>query len=215
MLVVMVAALGACADGGGDMGGGGDAALEEAGPPQGFVVRLDRTDRDPTNFNVELVDGALHLRTGPSGILYRADQAVAGGDYTVSATFMEVSAPFGHREGFGLFIGGQDLTGSSQSYTYFLVRSDGKYLVKRRSGSTTISITDDWVVADAVGRAGEDGGDVVNDLAVTVTSDRVTFRCNGVELLDVPSSDMVTHGLVGLRVNHNLEVQVRDMRVER
>jgi len=213
MLAVMVAALCACADGGGDSGGG-DAALEGTDLPDGFAVRLDRTDRDPADFRVELVDAALHLRTGPSGILYRPDQAVAAGDYTISATFTEVSAPFGHREGFGLFIGGQDLDGSDQGYTYFLVRSDGKFLVKRRSGSTTIPVTDNWVGADAVDRAGEDGGDVVNELAVTVTGDRVAFRCNGVELLAVASTDVDTHGLVGLRVNHNLSVQVQGMRVE-
>ena len=213
MLAVM-AALVACTDGG-RASGRTDAALARTDLPDGFTVRLDRTNRDPADFRVELVDAAIHVRTGPTGILYRPDQTVTAGDYTVSATFTEVEAPRGHREGFGLFIGGRSLDEPDQGYTYFLVRSDGKYLVKRRSGAAMISVTDDWVVADAISRPRADGGDVVNDLAVTVTGDRVTFRCNGVDLFDVPSAEVDTHGVVGLRVNHNLEVHVKGMRVER
>ena len=115
-LALMLAA-GSC----GDPGGGGDptAVAVSAHLPAGYVLRLDRHNRDPADFVATFNDGGLQVHTGPAGIVYRPDQVVDAGRYAVRARFTEIGAPIGHREGFGLFIGGQDLEGTNQRYTYF------------------------------------------------------------------------------------------------
>ena len=56
--------------------------------------------------------------------------------------------------------------------------------------------------------------DVTNELAITVDGDRVRFSCNGEPVADIPIGDPSTQGVVGVRVNHNLEVHVQDLQVE-
>lgn len=48
----------------------------------------------------------------------------------------------GRNEGYGLIIGGRDLEGDDQVYTYFLLRNSGEFLVKGRKGSDTNLIKD-------------------------------------------------------------------------
>ena len=181
--------------------------------PAGYALRIDRSNRDPRDFKVTAMPSGVSVVTGPTGILYRAADAATSGDYTVSATFTEIAAPRGHREGFGLFIGGQDLEGPDQRYTYFLVRADGRYLIKSRVGDSTSNVSDGWLEADAIVTAGR--GDVVNELRVQVAGDRVHFQCNGSELAELSTADVEAHGVAGIRVNHNLTVQVAGFTVER
>lgn len=191
-----------------------DTPTAEAGTlPSGYVLRLDRSNRDPAAFRVASTEAGMSVKTGPSGILYRPEDLVPAGDYAVAARFTEISAPLGHREGVGLFIGGNDLAGPNQSYTYFLVRADGKYLIKRRAGSTTANVTNGWIASTDVARAGH--GDVVNELRIQVAGDRVRFQCNGAQLAELPTSDVDSHGIAGVRVNHNLDVQMTGFAIER
>ena len=60
----------------------------------------------------------------------------ANGPFHTLATFHQMKK-LEHAEGYGLFMGGQALDGKGQKYTYFLVRDDGKYLIKRRDGEKT------------------------------------------------------------------------------
>ena len=43
--------------------------------------------------------------------------------------------PAAHPEAYGVFIGGSDLQAANQKYTYFVIRQDGKFLIKRRAGN--------------------------------------------------------------------------------
>lgn len=182
--------------------------------PDDYELRLDRSNRDPANFRVSLRDAGIEVRTGPSGILYRRDQAVDGGDFVVSATFTEVGAPLGHREGFGLFVGGQALEGDDQRYTYFLVRADGKYVIKHRTGESTEELSNGWIPSESVRVAAMEDGDVSNDLAISVASGRVRFVCNGEVVADLAAAGLSISGIVGVRVNHNLVVRIENFRIE-
>jgi hypothetical protein len=187
-----------------------EADDQETGLPDGYAMRLDRAGSDAAEYQVAERDGGLRVQTGPAGILYREDDAVEAGDYTVSATFTEVGAPADHREAFGLFVGGSDLQGEGQRYTYFLVRADGRYLIKSRDGGGTSNVSEGgWVDSDAVNAATE-AGDVTNELAIEVRGDEVHFRVNGTEVETVPASGMDVHGIAGVRINHRLNVQVDD-----
>lgn len=181
--------------------------------PSGYEVRLDQPDATADEYRVTSSDGEMQVETGPAGILYRSDDEVASGDYTVSATFTEVGAPANHREAFGLIFGGRDLQAEGRAYSYFLVRADGQYLIKRRSGEETPDVTDGWQESDAVNAAAE-GGDVTNELTVEVEGDQVRFLVNGTEVETRPASELDTHGIAGVRVNHNLNVRVEDFTID-
>ena len=193
-----------------------DPTLAPEGPatglPEGYAVRLDRADQDAADFHVEEGDGSMMIRTGPAGVLYSSENVPAEGDYTVSATFTEVGAPAGHREAYGLIIGGADLAGEAQRYTYFLVRGDGRYLIKKRNGAETMNVTDGWQDSDVVVAAEEDG-DVTNDLSIAVRGDQAHFSVNGTEVATFPAADLDVAGIAGVRVNHNLNVRVEDFSI--
>jgi hypothetical protein len=177
--------------------------------PAGYAVRLDRAGASTTEYEITAEEGGLRVTTGPAGILYERDNVVESGDYSVSATFTEIGAPADHREAFGLFIGGSDLQDEAQRYTYFLVRADGSYLIKRRDGTETPNLSDGWVSSDAVNGSPE-GGDVTNELAIQVTGDQVRFSINGTEVATHPVSEIDPYGIAGVRINHNLDVRVED-----
>jgi hypothetical protein len=172
---------------------------------------LDNPGANAAEFQAMPMDGGVHVQTGPAGVLYNATNTVASGDYSVSATFTEIGAPPNHREAFGIVIGGAELETPNQRYTYFLVRADGKYLIKRRTGGETANVRD-WTDSEAVKKA-EAQGDVTNALEVAVRGDQVHFSINGTEVTTVPVAEVDAHGIAGVRVNHNLNVMVSNWAV--
>src|SRR5690606_26366346 len=117
-------------------------------------------------------------------------------------------------EAYGLFVGGRDLKAAEQSYTYFLVRGDGKFLIKTRNGSTTANVTSAWAEHPAVVKAGGDGK-ATNVLRIERTGDRVRFLANGTEVHSAAAADVATGGQAGLRINHNLDVHVDGFALEK
>jgi hypothetical protein len=189
---------------------------ESAGLPAGFELRLDGADATPADFHVAQQDGGFHVETGPAGVFYDPN-ATPAGDYTVSATFSEnrENRRANHREAYGIVIGGSDLQGPGQQYTYFLVRADGQYLIKKRAGSETMNVGDGWTAADAVHKAeGDAGPPITNMLEVKVAGDQVHFSVNGQEVATLPAAQVDAHGIAGIRVNHNHDVTVTDWKVQ-
>lgn len=180
--------------------------------PEGWTVRLDYPDRRSLD-DVEFVTmgSGYHVTLGPRAIFYRSADVVRG-RYRAHATFTQTTG-LQHPEAYGLFIGGRDLDGANQAYTYFLVRQDGRYLIKRRMGSETVEIVD-WTPHDAVNGIG-DGGSSTNALAVDVGAETVRFLVNDREVHALPRADVDAEGIVGLRVNHRLDVHVADFGVDR
>ena len=212
MPLVLMLAVGSC----GYHGAGGDrtAVAGSAHLPAGYALRLDRHNRDPEDFIATVNDGGLHVHTGPAGIVYRPDQVVDAGRYALRTRFTEIGAPVGHREGYGLFIGGQDLDGTNQRYTYFLVRGDGRYIIRQRDGISMREMSNGWQSSDAVRAATREGGDMTNELAIAVEGGGLRFFCNGELVADMPIGDLSAQGVAGVRVNHNLRVRIEDFRVE-
>jgi hypothetical protein len=138
-------------------------------------------------------------------VVYReADKA--SGNYHLVANFTQTKAPM-HPEGYGLIFGGNALKGEGQKYTYFLVRGDGKFLVKKRDGASTANVNDGWTDAAAINKAGADGK-ATNELAVGVSGQKVSFTINGKEVYSTEASKVEVNGIVGMRVNHNLDLHV-------
>lgn len=186
-----------------------DATVAGGGAlPAGWMARTDG-GRPLTNVKFETMAPGYHLTVGPAVILYRDADKADGPVHAI--TKIHLFPGSGHAEGFGLFLGGQNLQADNQSYTYFLIRGDGQYLIKRRTGATTSTVVD-WTASDAINKAKADGS-VENELSVNVTGDAVAFMVNGTTVATLPASQVDTRGIVGLRVNHNLNLHIANLGV--
>ena len=180
--------------------------------PAGWTIRADRGDAKAAK--VETMGQGLHVTTGPAIILYKADTKGTGPFHTL-ATFTQTK-PSQHAEGYGLLVGGRDLEGAGQNYIYFLVRQDGTYLIKRRDGDKTTDVSKGWVPRAAVKKADAKGSST-NLLEVDYKRDagRVAFLVNGQEVHVANPKDLALDGMVGLRVNHNLDLHIEGFDVHR
>lgn len=200
----------------GDAGEMAEAAATGAASEQMLAdwnVRLDERRGDLSAFWMAAEDDGFSVETGAAGIAWRSTDVVDEGDFTASASFTELQAPAGHREAYGIVVGGRQLEGADQQYSYFLVRGDGSYLIKRRTGESTSTLVD-WTPSEAVRGIQGAGEDNPNELAVRVTGDQVEFVANGTVVETLPASDVEPWGVAGIRVNHNLDVRIDDWSVE-
>ena len=173
-----------------------------------------RTDKDAPLDGVKFapMGGGVHATTGPAVILWRPADQVEG-DFALAASFTQTRAPE-HPEAYGLFVGGKALQSPEQSYTYFLVRQDGKFLIKTRTGTTTTNVTTGWAEHPAVVKA-DAAGKATNALRVEQAGGRVRFLVNGTEVHSAAAADVATGGQAGLRINHNLDVHVDGLVLEK
>ena len=169
-------------------------------------MRVDRStsESDPDDVpdvSIEHLDGgAIRVGTGPAVVLW-ADDHVASGTYTLSATFT-LEEPSSHPNYYGFVYGGSDLAGPNQTYLYFLVAQNGTYIVKQRMGDMVHDIQP-RTPHDAIAAAGADGRSV-NDLEVRVGAGQTEFVVNGTVVHTVENAGMAaaTDGIWGVRVNH-------------
>jgi hypothetical protein len=172
--------------------------------PDGWQVRFDRAGRPDSAFKLETMRPGWHMTTNASGsgIAWQPSQRAAGA-YTLEVESYLFPRE-GHAEGFGVIFGGRDLDAATQSYYYFLINKDGQFLVNHRAGTAVHPIVP-WTATTAVARPA--GSDAKNTLAVQATADSVTFTINGtrVHAMARPAD---ADGLVGLRVNHGINVHV-------
>jgi hypothetical protein len=195
------------------MGADPDKAVAGGGTfPTGWSVRTDRNAPN-TNVRMAMMGEGVHLTLGPAVIAYRASDRATGPFHTL-ATFTQTKAP-AHPEGYGLFVGGKALDGEGQQYLYFLVRGDGTYLVKQRKGASTATVVD-WTASPAVHKA-DAAGKATNLLEIDQKSDpsKVTFKVNGQPVWSADAKTQDLTGIVGLRVNHNLDVHVAGFALHR
>jgi hypothetical protein len=179
--------------------------------PPGWAVRVD--EGTPAQVKLATMAPGWHVNTATSAIFYR-DKDQASGAYEVSAKMHLFPEGPGHLEALGIFIGGSDLQGPAQRYTYFIIRGDGTFKVKRRSGAAATDVSGNWIASPAIVR-GKPEGSVANVLSIAVTHARVSFRVNGQEVYSAPAAGLDTDGIVGLRINHNLSVHVENLEVKK
>jgi hypothetical protein len=172
--------------------------------PAGWNVRLDSGSTKPDGVSVTPMGGGIHFKTGPAGIFYRAADTKIG-SYEVHASFNQVE-PSAHPEAYGLFVGGSNLAAATQKYTYFLVRQDGMFMISRRDGDKVTPVVP-WTANAAVKKT-DASTKGTNMLAIVVAPDRTRFLVNGTEVGAQPTSVLDASGIVGMRINHNLNVHV-------
>ena len=188
-------------------------AQGRAAAPAGWTQRFDRANADRNAVRFETMGTGLHVTGGPAAVYWNGSNTATGA-YTVEATFTQMKAPQ-HPEAYGLVWAGRNLDAENQDYLYFVIRKDGKYLIKHRAGAETHTIAD-WTEHPAIAKEGVDGKQT-NTLRVEVTATASRLFANGQLVREIPRQGMAgnTDGIAGLRVNHNLDVHIEGFAVRR
>ncbi len=176
----------------------------------GWWGRVDDPKAQLTGLKFSEMSGGLHATPGPNMIFWDP-QRTASGNYTVKATFT-VTKPPSHPVAYGLFIGGTNLEQDSQKYTYFVIREDGQFLVRKRDGANASNVGGNWAANPAV--TGRTAGVQKNELSIQVGGGKVAFMANGKEVASQPETAVDTSGIVGLRVGHGMDIQIDGFTVE-
>jgi hypothetical protein len=189
------------------------AAGQDFERPADWKVRFDRAESTEADLEmfVEMPPG-WHITTGPSGIFWDPGMTASGEFRLELEVFL--FDPGTRREAFGLFFGGSELEGADQSYTYFLIRNGGQAIIKQRMGGETPTIQP-WTAHQAI-RSYADRGEeasVKNILAVECGAEEVRFFVNGEQVGTAPRSSLTADGIVGIRVNHALNLHVSRLEV--
>ena len=188
-----------------------DKAVQGSGTlPAGWMARVDG-GAALTKVKFETMPPGYHITLGPAAIFYQPADTFSGNAHLVGTFHLFPGAT--HPESFGMFLGGQDLQGANQSYTYFLIRGDGKFLIKRRKGDATTNVVA-WT-ANAAVKAADSTGHSSNELSILVKDGKVSFMANGKEVYSANAADVETKGVVGVRINHNLSIHLEKLQVHR
>jgi hypothetical protein len=167
----------------------------------------DASDPDAPGANKFVVSGSGFHAMNPMAAIYWNPANTASGNYTIKGTFKLIKST-GYDEYYGLIFGGSALEGPMQSYLYFMVTDDGTYLIKQRDGSSTHGVSPK-TPSDAVKKPGADGT-ATNALEVRVSPDKIAFVINGTVVTTLPKTGAAakTDGIYGIRINHQLDVQI-------
>ena len=89
-----------------------------------------------------------------------------------------------------------------------MVTDDGTYLIKRRDGSSTQGVSPK--TASAAVKKPDASGTATNALEVRVKADKIEFVINGTVVTTLPKTGAAakTDGIYGMRINHQLDVQI-------
>jgi len=185
--------------------------------PPGWFARLEDSTASIANVKFAPMGNGFHFTTGPAGIYWRDADAAPGAFHTL-ATFTQTKAPT-HPEAYGIFVAGKDLKGPNASYVYLIVRGDGMFSIRKGgpAGTPSTNLTtggnrNGWLANDAVVKQ-DSAGKATNMLEIASDGKKLTFKVNGKQVheMEAPAGG----GIVGIRMNHNLDVHVEGFAVHK
>ena len=184
--------------------------------PAGMKMRVDKSTSasDPDDSpDVKVVTAGKGFRVtgGPAVVLWKPTDT-ASGNYTVKATFV-LQKPSNHVNFYGLVFGGSNLEGSDPSYTYFVVAQNGMFTIRQMKGTQATNVM--ARTANAAIKTPDAGGQSTNTLEVRVQGDTISYVVNGEVVHSGPKGGVTTDGLVGVRINHVLDVQVEGFELQK
>lgn len=167
------------------------------------------------------------VTTGPA-VTYWNPANKASGNYTVKATFREEQfmGLNNHAHPYGIVIAGNDLGTDKESYLYCATYGDGRFIV-RGFGTGPEGKPAPFQVNgrrgepnEAIKKAAGKGSAVEQEIAVSVSGDKVECSVNGTVVGSYPKADLVaagklksTDGVYGLRFGHNTEAVVSGLQL--
>ncbi len=189
-----------------------DVAQSGGGVPQGYVALTDKADAQLSAVSYTASGNDWEVKTGPAHVVY-APKDSASGVYAVTTTIQQLEKP-AHPEAYGVFFGGHHLDDrSAQRYGYFIVRGTGEYLIKTREGDKTTTVVP-WTASPNVPKEDE-SGKASYDIKVHFAPDTAHFLVNGKLVAAVPKKDVPSEGVAGLRINHNLHLDVQPVTISK
>ena len=209
-------------------GGQGDASRKVAGGGitakgwQGKVDAAEASKGGKIEDSKFVQQGAeFHLNNGPAAVYWNPANT-ASGSYTVSATFTEPKymSSNDHPHPYGLFIGGANLGTDKNSLLYCTPYGNGTFIV-RGFGPAPFAPNNNRRPApnEAVKKA-ETGGSVTQEVAWVVTPDKAECKINGATVASFAKADLVGEGkltsldgIAGIRVAHNVDVNVSNFKI--
>jgi hypothetical protein len=176
-----------------------------AGWKQRIDASTEASDPDPAGqVKFTAIAGGFQTANPQAAVFYHPSNT-ATGNYTLKGTFTQ-NARSSHPNFIGFVFGGKDLSGPTESYTYFLVApQNGSFLVKQRLSAASNATKD--VVARAQSPAIvqlDASGKAANTLEVRVLADKIDYVVNGTVVGSTPRASITTDGIWGMRVNHAL-----------
>ena len=176
----------------------------------GWSVRADSGTGADDKLTME--GDAIHIVTAgaPSNTGAFFNPAwTATGNHNYSATFTQ-NVKATHPDAYGLLIGGSNLTGDNQAYTYFEVRQAGEFYIATRKGAMVTPVVP-WTKNAAIKPEGADGKQS-NNLSIEVNGANVIFKVNGTEVNRQPTSAVQANGIFGFRISHRLDITITDIK---
>jgi len=199
----------------------GSVAVKDGGIfVPGWTGKIDASEEKAGQMlnNAKLTEegGVLHVRTGPA-VTYWNPANKATGNYTVKGTFTE-SNYMGlndHPHPYGIVIAGNDLGTDHQSLLYCAAYGNGTFIV-RGFGPDPFRMGDRKPEANAaVHKAAGKGASVTQEIAMSVSADKVSCSINGTVVASYDKASVVapgklksTDGVYGIRFAHNTEATV-------
>lgn len=199
----------------------GAVAVKDGGIfAKGWMGKIDAQEEKAgqklENARLAEKSGVLEVRTGPATTYWNPANKAAG-NYTVKATFTE-SNYMGlndHPHPYGIVIGGNDLGTADQSFIYCSAYGSGTFIV-RGMGPAPFAVSARKPEPNAaINKAAGKGSSVKQDIAMSVTADKIECSVNGTVVGSYPKADVVaagklksTDGVYGIRFAHNTEATV-------
>jgi hypothetical protein len=163
----------------------------------------------------------FHINNGPAAVYWNPAQT-ASGSYTVSATFTEPKymSSNDHPHPYGVFIGGSKLDTENATLAYCTAYGNGTFIVRGFGPAAfRVGTFGRPAPSDAVKKA-ETGGSVTQEIAWVVTPDKADCKINGTVVASIPKADLVgagklesLDGIAGLRIAHNVDVNVTNWKI--
>jgi hypothetical protein len=163
----------------------------------------------------------IQINNGPAAVYWKATDT-ASGSYTVSATFTEPKymSSNDHPHPYGIFIGGSKLDTDQATLVYCTPYGNGTFIVRGFGPAVfRVGTFGRPAPSEAVKKAAT-GGSVTQDVAWVVTPEKADCKINGTVVASIPKADLVgagklesLDGIAGIRVAHNVDVNVTNWKI--
>lgn len=192
---------------------------------KGWAGKIDAQEEKAgqvlNNARLDEKGGTLTVRTGPATTYWNPANKAAG-NYTVSATFTEPKYMnlMDHPHPYGIVIAGNDLGTDNQSYIYCSAYGNGTFIV-RGMGPAPFQVSARKPEPNAaINKAAGKDQPVKQDIALSVTGDKIECAINGTVVGSYNKADVVTagklkstDGVYGIRFAHNTEATVTNLKM--
>jgi hypothetical protein len=163
----------------------------------------------------------LEIHTGPAMLYWNTANKMTG-DYTVTATITEpkFESSMDHPHPYGVFIAGNDLDSPNATALYCAVYGNGNVIVRAFPTSFAPGTGRRPAASEAAHKAAGKGESVTQTVSMSVKGDTVECSVNGSTVASLKKADLVGEGklksldgFAGIRVAHNVDVNVKDFKV--